>query len=247
MKILILILVIPFVISAACSEPKNNSGAESMTNEKIEFYKNKVEIDPRAYTYHNRLAQVYIEMARETGDHDYYHKAELELRKSLRISPNNYIGLVYMAMAQASEHNFKKALKFAQRAVKVNPNRSYAYGVLGDAYLELGQLQNAEKSYKYMIELKPGLDSYSRLSNLRFKRHEITGAINAMEKAYEYGLKNVRTPKVNLAWTQAMLGSIYLHEGDKDQAETYFDRALEIMPDFAIARGFVKESHTHSF
>lgn len=238
MKILLL-LIIPFLITLGCSEPENiektESETESKTDTTIEFYQSKLIEDPTSYSFHNRLAQAYIQKARETGNTDYYDKAKASLEKSQKINPKNYNGLVYMAMANASEHNFRGALKYAKLAVELNPNKSYGYGVLGDAYLELGQKRNAEKAYEKMAELKPGLDSYSRLSNLKYKKGDINGSVKEMEKAYEFGLRDSRTSKENLSWTQVMIGAKYLDQKEYDQAEEYFSRAVEIKPDYYLA------------
>lgn len=232
-----LLLIIPLAISLACSEPENieNPMIENKTDATIEFYTGKLESDPNSYTFHNRLAQAYIQKARETGNTDYYDKARFSLDESLNVNPENYNGLVYMAMANASEHNFKEALQYAKLATELKPNKSYGYGVLGDAYLELGEIQNAEKAYNKMIELKPGLDSYSRLSNLRDKKGDIKGAVVAMEKAYKSGLGESRTSKENLSWTQVMIGAKYLDQGQYNEAEKYFLRAVEIKSDYYLA------------
>ena len=246
MKLLALIFIIPFLTATACTKPDSQKSAITGTDEKIEFYKHKIEIDPVSYAYHNRLAQSYIQKARETGDISYYRKAQALLKESLRLSPSNYVGLVYMAIAKGSEHDFARALEYAKQATGLYPKRSYAYGVIGDAYLELGQIENARLAYEKMIELDPGLDSYSRLSNLRLKQHDTIGAVSAMEKAYESGLRDVRTSKENLAWTQAMLGKIYLDQGDEHRAQEYFESALEILPGYFLAHKHLEESHDHS-
>jgi len=237
MRILLYILIIPLMISAACSKSEKNDNVKikSKTDEKIEFYRHKTEADPGAYAYHNRLAQVYIQKARETGNTDYYQSARSALSDSLKSNPKNYIGIVYMAMLNIAEHNFKQALEYAILATELKPNNSYAYGVLGDAYLDLGEIEKAENAYIKMVELKPGLDSYSRLSNLRVVKGDTGGAIESMEKAYESGLKDARTSKENLAWTRVMVGAIYLNSGELDQAERYFQSSLEIMPDYYLA------------
>jgi len=234
---ILLLLIIPLLITLGCSRPDsvNNTETESKTDSTIEFYQSKLMEDPTSYSFHNKLAQAYIQKARETGNIDYYEKAKASLEISLKINPKNYNGLVYMAMANASEHNFKEALKYAKIAVELNPDKSYGFGVLGDAYLELGQTRNAEKAYEKMIELKPGLDSYSRLSNLRDKKGDIQGAVKAMEKAYEAGLKDSRTSKENLSWTQVMIGAKYLDQAQYDKAEEYFSTAVEIKPDYYLA------------
>jgi tetratricopeptide (TPR) repeat protein len=244
MKNSISLALILIVLALGCSKADNFEGqsAASKTDEKIVFYSNKIELDPNTYANHNRLAQSYVEKARESGDAIYYLEAKEVLTESLRISPDNYVGIVYMAMANMAEHNFSKAREYAKQATYIYPGRSYAYGVLGDSYLELGELDKAEAAYNKMNELKPGLDSWSRISNLNVKRGNPQAAVLAMEKAYESGLKDVRTSKENLAWTQTMIGIIYLDNGAPDKAEPYFNKALEILPEYFLAIDHLKEA-----
>ena len=123
----------------------------------------------------------------------------------------------------------------------MNPELSIAYGILGDAYLELHYLNKAENAYLKMKDLEPSLDSYSRISNLYSHRKNYSKAIKFMNMAYESGLKNSSTPKVNLAWTQVMLGSIYLDSGMIEKAENHFLNALEIYDDYYLAEKYLRK------
>ncbi|MEQ9618119.1 MAG: tetratricopeptide repeat protein [Deltaproteobacteria bacterium] len=231
-----ILLVLCFVFSFACSEP-DNAGKKNLsegTDNSIKFYLKRTEADPSSYLDYNRLAAAYMQKARETGDTLYYDKAYKSLERSLSISPKNYNGTVLMAMAHISKHEFDDALQYALKAVELEPENSYGYGILGDSYLDLGDLTKAEASYNRMLTLDPSLDSYSRLSNLRVVQGDTAGAIEAMNNAYEAGLKNVRTSRENLAWTQVMLGSIYFNQGNLSDAEKHYKKSLEIMPGYYL-------------
>ena len=92
---------------------------------------------PRAYY---RLGDAYIQKARETGDLSYLTLAEKALRKSLEIgarqcrrrAPPRLCVLVHA-------HEFGEAAAQALKAIALDPEDGDAYGVLGDAYLELGR------------------------------------------------------------------------------------------------------------
>lgn len=239
MKILqINFLAILMIFTLACSksEDKADFMSSNLTDAKIKLYKNKINEDPSNYNNYDNLAQNYLQKARETGDTGYYEKAENTVKKSLEIKPDNYVGVLLFAKTKMANHRFSQALSYAKKAVDLMPERSVAYGILGDAYLELGQLSNAEKSYKKMVDLQPGLDSYSRISNLMHHRHNHEQAIKYMELAYEYGMKSPSTPKENIAWTQVMIGEVHLESGNLNEAETYFKRALDIFEGYYLAQ-----------
>ena len=62
-----------------------------------------------------------------------------------------------------------------------------------------------------------------------------------MDLAFESGIKSPVTPKENLAWTQVMIGSIYLDSENFIKAETYFNRALEIFDGYYLALEHLEE------
>ena len=228
----------------------------NITDAKIKLYIAKAARDPSNSRTYNNLAQNYIQKARDTGEADYYHEAEKAAEKSLEINPMNYNGNVLYSRTQLAGHKFKKALEYAKIAVALRSERSAAYGILGDAYLEQGNIRSAESAYKKMAGIKPGLDSYSRISILYAKMGNYGKAIEYMQKAYEYGLKSKTVPPENLAWAQVMIGRNYLDTGNYDDAEKHFKNSLKIQNDYFLALKhldeveFLKEngykSHKHS-
>ena len=52
-------------------------------------------------------------------------------------------------------HQFQKALEWAERSLTIDPSYAGAYGVLGDAQVELGRYEAAFASFQRMVDLKP--------------------------------------------------------------------------------------------
>lgn len=221
----------------SCKNIENNSENKTLnlTDAKIKLYKNKIIQDPSNYGNYDNLAQNYIQKARETGESNYYTIAENTVKKSLKINPNNYVGIVLYAKTKMANHEFKKAHKYAKSAIALKPERSVAYGILGDASLELRDIDGAKGAYQKMLDINPGIDSYSRISNLKGTQGEFNEAIAYMMLAYESGLKNAETPKENLAWTQFMIGRFYIEMENYNEAEKYFTKSLEIYNDYFLA------------
>lgn len=240
-KILLSFTAILFVFTIACNNGKKEINTVNITDAKIKLFKNKIDKDPSNYNNYDNLAQNYLQKARETGSTIYYIEAEKTLKKSLEINTDNYVGILLFAKTKLSNHKFQEALSVAKTAIELRPGIIPAYGILGDAYLELGQINNAEAAYKKMLELKPSLDSYSRMSNLMHHMHNYYEAIKYMDLAFESGMKSPVTPKENLAWTQVMIGSIYLDSENFIKAETYFNRALEIFDGYYLALEHLEE------
>ena len=57
------------------------------------------------------------------------------------------------------------------------------YGLLGDALMEQGRLDEAGRAYQEMIDRKPFYQSYTRAAHLRWLRGDLSGAAQTMELA----------------------------------------------------------------
>lgn len=234
-KIRFFFISLMVLLAASCSENDKKAGNDpvNITDAAIKLFKKKIEQDPSAYTNYNNLAQHYMQKARESGDHKYYRKAGNTLDKSIRMNPDNYIGIVLRSKLAISNHNFNKALDYAEKAVQLEPERSFSHAVLGDALMGSGDVDKAMNAYQKMHEINHGLESFSRISRVRFLKGDTKGAVEAMEKAYESGLKH-STPDENLAWTQVMIGLYHFNSGKMNNAEKHYLKSLDIREDYYL-------------
>ena len=82
-----------------------------------------------------------------------------------------------------------------------------------------------------MVDLRPDLASYSRVSYLRELHGDLPGAIEAMELAVEAGGPSVE----NTEYVRVQLGHLHLARGDLAAAEAAFHAALDRLPDYVHA------------
>lgn len=191
-----------------------------------------IEIDPNDYKSMLSLSQAYIQEGRETGDHGYYDKAAIELLdKILKAQPDNFDAMCCKATVLLSQHHFAEGLEVAQKALPLNPNSAFIYGILCDANLELGNYDNAVKMADKMISLRPDIRSYSRVSYLREIYGDMTGAISVMKLAVSAGYPGLEQTE----WTRCILAHLYENTGSLDSAEVEYKIALQERPDYAFA------------
>jgi tetratricopeptide (TPR) repeat protein len=114
----------------------------------------------------SRLGDAYMQKARETMDLSYYGRAEASYRKALAMNPNYANALVGIAWVLSGRHEFEQSIEWANKALKAEPNRADAYGLLGDAATEMGDYDSAFEHYQKMLDLKPDIASYSRAAHL---------------------------------------------------------------------------------
>jgi tetratricopeptide (TPR) repeat protein len=178
-----------------------------------------------------RLGDAYTQKARETGDIVYIDLAERALQKCLEIAPEHSGAARHLAYAMYMRHGFEQAITQAQKAVALDPADSHAYGILGDAYLEVGKYEPAAHAYQRMIQLQEDLYSYSRLSGLKSLQGDTAGAIADLKRAIQLGRAQERPPE-SIAWAMWQLGNESFALGQLPAAEASYLEALNTFPDY---------------
>ena len=64
-----------------------------------------------------------------------------------------------------------------------NATLPFDYGLLGDALMEQGRLAEAVAAYQRMVDLRPDLQSYSRVAHIRWLKGDLDGAIEVARLA----------------------------------------------------------------
>ena len=187
--------------------------------------------NPYDATGYYRLGDAYIQKARETGDVAYFGRAEGALQKSLALAPQHAGVTRHLAYVFYSVHEFAKAAALATKAIELDPTDAHAYGILGDAHLEVGDYEQAETAYRQMLERGRDLHAWSRLAGLKSIRGDPASAIEMLSRAIEEGRTN-RRPRESVAWAQWQLGVEHFGIGDLKSAEARYLESLATYPNY---------------
>jgi tetratricopeptide (TPR) repeat protein len=103
---------------------------------------------------------------------------------------------------------------------------------MGDAQIELGQYEQAVQSFQEMVNIRPDLSSYSRVSYARELYGDVPGAIEAMQQAVNAGGPAAE----NTAWCRVQLGNLYFNSGQLAEAEQSYQAALAGYPKYLHAQ-----------
>ena len=164
------------------------------------------------------LGGAYVRQAQATADPSYYAKAEGAFERSLKESPDgNAAAVAGQAALAAARHDFARALRLADEALAVNAFDSSALGVKVDALIELGRYDEAFDTLQRMVDLKPGVPSYTRVSYAFELRGDVAGARAGLERA----LTAAATP-ADAAFALRYLGELVFSQGDLDTAAARF-------------------------
>ena len=178
-------------------------------------YRRAIQIDPDYEKAYSNLGMVYIKAKR-------YEEAKTPLKEAVRLDArfaNPYYGMGLISLlTRDSCDRPDLALGWAvfgfKNAIKYNPEFAEAYSNLGSIYIMKGQYEEAEQTLVKAIRLKPDLlDAHKNLAVL----YEIMGR---EDKAVE---------------TYFNLALAYQNQGIGDKAIKYYQRTIELKPDFSQA------------
>ena len=216
-------------IDGISSDAVSRAGAS--VDDQISMLQDQIRANPNDWASHSQLGLAYLQKSRETGDPSYYQKAEEALNKSIEQQANDYVTVSAMGALALERHQFHSALEWGERAVPINPDRTYAYGIIADAQIELGQYDEAVETLQIMVDLRPDMSSYSRISYIRELYGDMDGALEMMQQAVDSGTPNLEST----AWTRTQLGNLYFNMGNLEGAELEYARTLNDRPGYIYA------------
>jgi tetratricopeptide (TPR) repeat protein len=166
------------------------------------------------------LAGAYLQRVRETGDSSFYLRAEGVLR-----TPKTPDGLATAGELALARHDFAGALKLGRRTGTVGAP------IRVDALVELGRYGEAERELQAMIDRRPNLAAYARVSYLRELHGDLRGAASAMRLAAAAG----GPAPENNAYVSTLLGELERRRGHAGAGRDAFAKALALVPGFPAA------------
>lgn len=170
----------------------------------------------------SELAKIYIYEARVTGEHPYYYPAALAaINQGLTIEKNNTELLLLKTSVLLSLHHFVEAKTLATQLSSTVRGVAPIFGMLCDANVELGNYADAVRAADAMMNIRPGLESYARVSHLREIHGDMQGALEAMRMAVQAGLPGTE----DAAWTRTTYANLLLNSGNINDAEAQYNIA----------------------
>lgn len=190
------------------------------------------------------LAQLFTVEARITGEHGHYYPAAQQLLQDQLKKPDlpqdlRFMSLTTLAGVELSQHEFQQALETGLQALKINPYNAQIYGVLVDAYVELGQYPEAIAMADQMVAIRPDIRSYARISYLR----EIYGMVDESLEAMQMAVLAGSPGSEEKAWAAYQLGQLYQRYGYLENAQNIYEQILEERPDYPFAVAALGEIH----
>lgn len=213
--------------------PQAGSDREDM--EIAQWQKKSRATDARPVDF-ERLGWAYVAKARRTLDAGYYKLAE----KTADVMDAKFAPSAESRLLRG--HVFHNLHRFAEaetlaRALVAERGMAADYALLCDALMEQGKLTAAVAACQKLVDLRPGVEAYSRIAHLRWLKGDLTGATVMMETAGRAA--SPRDPE-SRAWLLARLSGYYLQGGDAARALAVAESAISAAsayPPALLARG----------
>lgn len=184
--------------------------------------------DARALTL---LGIAYGQRWRETGDASFVTLEARSLTAARKLDPGSALTLQGLGSLALTQHQFRRALDVGRMAVRLAPYTANTYGIVGDAQIELGHYSQAFVSFQRMVDLKPSLASYARVSYARELNGDLHGATQAMTLALDAAAGD----REGYAWTAVQLGKLHWLQGHAAIAARLYHSALSVLPGYVYA------------
>ena len=184
-----------------------------------------------------RLGAAYVEQARITADPSFYAKAQGALEKSLRVMPfDNVPAMIGMGQLANARHDFAAAQRWGEQAKTLSPWTAEVYGVLADALTQLGDADGATRAVQSMLDIHPGVASFTRASY----DLELHGRVEDARSALQRALGASASPD-NVAFCHYYLGELAFNAGQLDEASSQYEQGLLAVPgNVALLQGTAK-------
>ena len=221
------------IIAGNLLAAEKRSGPANEADQVQRFLEDRVQRDPDDILAQNRLADIYLQRLRDTGDYEWLRRAGEATRRSLASVPaeQNASGLFMQGRVEYESHHFAAARDRASALTKIEPGKSRGFALLGDALLEFGDLDQAAAAYDEMQKRKgDSVEIETRLARLEPARGAHDSARMHFEKALEASRDfSPASPEI-IAWCLVQLGQLAFNLGQWDAAEKNFQAALAERP-----------------
>lgn len=167
------------------------------------------------------LGFAYIAQARTTADPTYYPRAEEAFALVLEAQPDHADALTGQAALANARHEFATGRDLARQALEINSYSSTAKGVLSDSLFELGEYDAALDTLQEMVDLQPGVGSFTRVAFSYELRGDHEGARYSLDRALAVAQSQSETSFVLL-----YLGELAFNSGDHEGAAAHYADGL---------------------
>ena len=204
----------------------------SATDNAVKDAESRIARNPADTAATKSLVGALLQKVREEADPSLYLRIDQKLTSLGGVRSTDPEVLLLEGTLLLARHQFNEALALGKRVSAALPDNASAYGILVDAFNELGRYDDALATTQRMVDVRPGVASFARVSYARELRGDMAGALEAMQQAVIASQGRGE----NAAYVQTLLGNLFLAQGNFADASASYSDALRFFPGFGPAR-----------
>jgi tetratricopeptide (TPR) repeat protein len=208
--------------------------AVSDTDRRIAFWQDRIRANPASDVQYQYLGELLALKGRETGDVAQYALAADAFRAAIERYPGNLAARSGLAVNLVTLHDWTAAIEQGKQILQADRRALGAVAVIGDASLEIGDLDTARAAYRALRQKADGPAVTSRFARVAFLTGHAEEAIRLFDEA-AMAAEGLNAPAEELAFYHYAAGDDRLLTGDLDGADREFLTALEQLPDYYLA------------
>ena len=212
----------------------NASGSLAQIDHSIAAWTANLEANTKDFLSARNLGLLYEARARLSGDVTDYGRADEAATRSLSIEPRQLDVQALHARILLATHDFSGALVEASSIDRTAPDQPAVLAIIGDASLELGDLDAAAAIYGRIDTLAPSPAVTARLARVAFLRGDAADAVALAASAHAAAAAD-HGDGPSISWYAYVTGTFSLAAGDLEGAARWFDQALGAWPESYLA------------
>jgi tetratricopeptide (TPR) repeat protein len=207
---------------------------QSDTDAKIAFWQGRIKANPNSDQQFLYLGELYAQGGRETGDVANYALADQAFRSALQLYSGSTAARADLARNLVTLHQWQEAISQGTAILKSDLNALGAVAIVGDASLEIGDIDTAQAAFDTLKQKADGPAVTIRFARLAFLRGDIDGAIALADQAAS-GAASLNASSEEQAFDLYVAGEYRWNKGDYTGADTQYQASLRAFPGYYLA------------
>ncbi|MEL6579862.1 MAG: tetratricopeptide repeat protein [Cyanobacteria bacterium J06621_12] len=194
----------------------------------IAIFQQGIALNPTWATLHNNLGQVYWFDAQP-------EKALTSFETAIILEPKMSLAYQNLGRLWQQQGNQLEAAKYFRHVVQLEPNSVMAHSNYADLQHRMGNLDSTLESWRRIIELEPDfIDAYNQGKTSSSPEDLLEIAKLACARFLQALRSGQKESAYHHLWrTYGYMGDVLFEFGGIKQAESYYQRALQIKPEDA--------------
>lgn len=196
----------------------------------VAFFEDRLKRDPDDFTAANQFSDRLLRRLRWSGRLDDLRRADEITTLSLKTMPpeQNPSGVAQRARVLSALHRFGEAADLARQLETLQPGKPLPQQLLGDALLELGDLEGAQRAFaEALARGERDFSSEHRAARLAWERGDLDATARHLDTVVE--LAPLDLPEIRV-WALIQRGKHAFQRGRHDDAERDYLAALTFAP-----------------